>query len=98
MFDRLLLQKCVHGTKEGTEFFFDNTPHNAVVNGVIAVDKDVSERDDGTVLGDLLQEFGIVAFDPAQGLSNNLEFPLHSASKQFVRGVILECVSGDRMP
>jgi len=44
LFDHLLLQKHVHGIKEGTEFFFDDTPHDAVVNGVIAVDKDVSLR------------------------------------------------------
>ena len=52
LFDCLLLQKCVHGIK-GTEFFFDDAPHDAVVNGVIAVDKDVSEGDDVTVLGEI---------------------------------------------
>jgi len=44
LFDRLLLQKYVHGIKEGIEFFLDDAPHDAVVNGVIAVDKDVSLR------------------------------------------------------
>ena len=44
LFDRLLLQKYIHGIKEGTEFFFDNAPHDMVVTGVIAVDKDVSLR------------------------------------------------------
>jgi len=48
------------------------------------------------VLGDLLQEFGLVAFDPTEGLSDNLKFPFHAASKQFVRGVLLECTSGDK--
>ena len=44
LFDRLLLQKCGHGVEEGVEFFFDDAPYNAVVNGVITVDKDVSLR------------------------------------------------------
>lgn len=44
LFDRLLLQNCIHGIKEGTEFFFDDAPHDTVVNGVIAVNKDVSLR------------------------------------------------------
>ena len=48
------------------------------------------------MLGDLLQEFGLVAFDPTEELSDNLKLPFHSASKQFVRGVPLECTSGDK--
>jgi len=43
-FGHPLLQKYVHGIKQSTQFFFDDVPHDAVINGVIAVDKDVSLR------------------------------------------------------
>jgi len=94
LFDRFLLQKCIYGIKKGVEFFFDDAPYDAIVNGVITVNKDVPEGDDVTVLGDLLQEFWLVTLDPIEGLSDNFELPFYPASKQFVRGVVIECAAG----
>lgn len=76
----------------------DDVPDNLVVDGVVAMDEDVLERDDLSVLTDKLKNVGIVPADPIEGFTHDLELPLDGATELLVRGVRLEGACGSIMP
>ena len=59
----------------------DCVPDAAVVNGVVAVEQDVAERDDSCVVGNLLKRFGIASAETVQGFADDFEVALRARAK-----------------
>ena len=72
------------------EILLDNTPDNAVVNGVVSVNQNIAERDDVSVVPNPGEQIGIVSVDPVERLPDNLKLPLNRAANQLTGAVALK--------
>jgi hypothetical protein len=79
------------------EIFFDSTPDDAVVNGIISVSKDISKGNYVSVVMNLGKQFGIISAYPVWRFSHDLKFAFDRATEQLVSAVVFKGDSGDEL-
>ena len=84
----LLAQQRFDLAAQHRQLGFDHGPDQPVVHVRVAVDEDVAERDDPTLLADARGKFFIPPGKPRQGRANNLELLLHGGAQHRVVVVI----------
>ena len=60
----------------------DGVPHQSMVHEVVAVDEDISERDDLRVRADPGSCFGVGRSEPLYGLADDLEVAFNGLAQQ----------------
>jgi hypothetical protein len=86
----LLFNQSLYVFEQFAQVFFDNAPHDPVVNAVIAVREDIPERHDVAMVSYFVEYSGSVPSDSVQRFPNNLELPLNAAPEQFILLVIVK--------
>src|SRR3972149_4723683 len=71
---------------EGWKLGSHNVPDNAGVDLRVAVDEDVTERDDASVLADALRQVGIATGELRQCFTDDLELSLDARPQQLIPG------------
>ena len=78
------------------QFGFDYVPNDSVVHLRVAVNQNISERDDAVVLGNPGHDGLIKARKLCEGLADNLELALHRRPKQRVGAIVFESFPGNK--
>ena len=71
-----------------------NVPHNPVVDSVVAVDQDISECDDPSILADVGDYRRIGLTKPIQRFTDDFKLPFDTRLQQCIRTVLLKVFIG----
>ena len=92
-----LSQQLVQGGDQRIDPRGGDLPHQRIVNGRVAVNKDIAEGDDPGQVGHSVSGCEIDAAEPVEGFADDLELPFYGRLQHRIVLVVLEGSPADEV-